>query len=117
MVHHLMICIIIWLNRKLFYYIFSKINPWFLNFQFSIFNTQVYFEISEFTILFFHIFILLFFSYTNFGPYKLFHYSFSHSITFSVLQSFNHFVIVLDISLSFELFCYSFSHPIAFLVI
>jgi hypothetical protein len=65
MVHHLMKWIFIWLNRKFFYY-FSKII---LGFQNSDLSTI---EISEFAILFLHIYILLllFFSYTNFGPYN-----------------------------------------------
>jgi hypothetical protein len=46
MVHHLMICLIIKLNRKLFYHLFSKIS-------------EFYYFIS-----------LYIFSYTNFRPYR-----------------------------------------------
>jgi hypothetical protein len=101
MVHHLMTCIIIWLNRKLFYYVFSKINPWFLKFQFSIFNTQVYFEISEFTILFLPIFILLFFFLYKFWAlqvislqFQSFYYILSSSVIQPFRYSFRYFIII-----------------------
>ena len=72
MVHHLMICVISYLNRKIFYY-FSKII---LGFQNSILNFLVLkynLRYLNFFILFPHLFIYFiinFFSYTDFGLYK-----------------------------------------------